>query len=211
VDVITAVAELRSSVDRASGLRDAAVSRLEALEREVDELETEAEVLHLVTELFRQLIDREVTEGVKAVEELQTEGLRTVFSDQDLAVRADVEVSRGKVSVDLLTRQKLRDGTIIEGLTNDAFGGAVTTVQSVLMRVIVILRRGMRPMLVMDESLPAFDGGYVNNMGEFLSLVCERLGLDVLLVTHNPALVEAGDHAYRIVRMKAGIRFETIH
>lgn len=211
MDLKTDVPDLRSKVDRALGLQDAAIKRLGTVEKEVRTLESEAEVLHLVTELFRQLIDQEVTEGVKAVEDLQTEGLRTVFSDQDLAVRADVEVQRGKVSVDLITSQKLSDGTVVEGMSNDSFGGAVTTVQSVLMRVIVVLRRGMRPLLVMDESLPAFDDGYVNNMGEFLSLVCGRLGLDVLLVTHNPALVEAGDHAYRIVRTKAGIRFDTLH
>ena len=72
------------------------------------------------------------------------------------------------------------------------------TVQSVLLRIIVLLRRDMRPLLLLDESLPAFDAHYVTNMGRFLSLLCKRVGMDILLVSHNPALVEAADKAYTI-------------
>jgi len=176
--------------------------------RQIKELEDEGELLALVQGVLRTLIDKEVTAGVEAVEKLLTEGLQTVFHDQKLSVESEVSISRGKVSVDLVTVHERPDGTVIKGVSNDAFGGAVATVQSVLLRIIVMKRRGLRPLLLLDESLPAFDAGYVHNMGEFLQLVCERLDIDILLVTHNPALVEASNRAYRIVRTKSGARFE---
>lgn len=176
--------------------------------RQIKELEDEGELLALVQGVLRSLIDQEVTAGVEAVEKLLTEGLQAVFHDQKLSVESEVSISRGKVSVDLITAHERPDGTLIKGVSNDAFGGAVATVQSVLLRIIVMKRRGLRPLLLLDESLPAFDAGYVHNMGEFLQLICERLGIDILLVTHNPALVDASNRAYRIVRTKSGARFE---
>lgn len=205
---IPSPAALRSRLDRAKGLREGVQSRLDANRKDILRLESEETLLALVQALLQKLIDQEVTTGVQAVEQLQTEGLQAVFGDQDLRVRSEVDVQRGKVSVDLITVQKHPAGHEIEGLSGDSFGGAVATVQSVLLRIIILLRRGLRPLLLLDETLPAFDHNYVVNMGIFLSVLCRRLGMDVLLVTHNPALVEAADHAYRLVRKNGTVRAE---
>ena len=200
----------RSSLDVLRGGRDAATVRLSRASAEVSRLEGEEEVADLAGGVLRTLIDDEVTLSVKAVEGLLTDGLRAVFDDQDLSVRADVDVQRGKVSVDLVTVQRQADGTVTEGLSREAFGGAVTTVQSVLLRTIVIVRRGMRPVLFLDESLPAFDANYVGNMGAFLRSLCGKLGMDILLVSHNPAMVEAADRAYRIVKADGRATFRRL-
>lgn len=205
---VPAISNVRSLLDRAIGLRDGLQNRRAIVHKDIHRLEDETALLDLVATLLRQIIDREVTAGVTAVEKLQTEGLQTVFSDQNLRVRADIDVQRGKVSVDLITTQSEDGHEDIEGGSNDSFGGAVATVQSVLLRLIIVLRRGLRPILLLDETLPAFDGNYVTNMGRFLSTLCQRLGMDILLVTHNPALVEAADKAYRIVKKNGMARFE---
>jgi hypothetical protein len=205
---LPAIDQLRSQSDRLRGARDSAVLRVVDTRKSIQELEDEGELLDLVQGVLRTFIDKEVTAGVEAVEKLMTEGLQAVFHDQKLSVESEVNISRGKVSVDLITVHERPDGTVIRGVTNDAFGGAVATVQSVLLRIIVVKRRGLRALLLLDESLPAFDTSYVHNMGEFLALVCERLEIDILLVTHNPALVDASTRAYRIVRTKSGARFE---
>ena len=175
---------------------------------EIVTLEAETVLLDQVMTLLQQLIDREVTSGVEAVEALQTEGLRAVFDDQDLRVRSTVDIQRGKVAVELITVEKHADGHEVEGLGGDAFGGAVLTVESVLLRIIILMRRGLRPLLLLDESLPAFDPNYVVNMGRFLSALCKRVGMDALLVTHNQALVEAADNAYRLVPRRGSVKLE---
>lgn len=204
------ITALRSRLDRVSGLRDGLRQQLVRSQSEVKRLESEEELADLSACLLRTLIDTEVSTGVKAVESLLTEGLKVVFDDQDLSVRADVDVQRGKVSVDFVTIQRQSDGTVTEGLSREAFGGAVTTVQSVLLRLIVTLRRGLRPVVFLDETLPAFDGNYVHNMGTFLRTLCDRLGIDILLVSHNPAMVEAADHAYRIHKVEGAASFRKI-
>lgn len=204
------VSSLRSRLDRVVGHRDAVRGRVTETSKAISKLENEEQLCQLVAELFRQMIDSEVNAGVQAVETLLTEGLSAVFADQQISVRSEVGVNRGKVSVELVTTQKQADGTISEGSTIDAFGGAVTTVQSVLLRLIVVMRRGLRPVLLLDEALPAFDANYVDAMGKFLRLLCERMGVDILLVTHNPALVEAAHKAYRIKRTPKGAKFDLV-
>lgn len=205
------VAALRSRLDRAVGQRDILRRRLTDAEVEVRRLESEEELADLAAGLLRTLIDSEVTDGVKAVEELLTEGLQAVFDDQDLSVRADVDVQRGKVSVDFTTIQKQADGSVTEGLSRDQFGGAVTTVQSPILRIVVTLRRGLRPVLFLDETFPAFDNKYVVNMAAFVKTLCERLGIDLLLVCHHqPAMEEAADNAYRIHKVAGEATFRKL-
>ena len=201
---------LTDSASRAVGRRDAAVTSLDEARVAVRDLQDRTELLDLVASLLRTMIDGEITEGVKAIELLQSEGVRAVFDDQDISVRAEVEVSRGKVNVSLVTTQVKENGDVIEGGSLEGFGGAVSTVQSILLRLALVVRRGLRPVLFLDESLPAFDERYVLNMALFLKTLCRKMGVDILLVTHNPALVDAADHAYRIKRDKGFSTFQRI-
>lgn len=199
--------DLQHRYSKAVGRRDALRSDLSRVKEEIASLENDEALLELVGDLFRTLIDKEITEAVQSVESLLTEGLQTVFADQDLSVRADVEIKRGKVSVDLVTVQKDANGALIEGSPLDSFGGSVQTVQSVLMRVIIIHLRELAPVLFLDESLPAFDPGYVVNMAQFLSMLCDRLGMDILIITHNASLFDAADKAYRVKKVGGEARF----
>lgn len=205
---IPAIDPLRRQAEQLRGARERALLRAQETRDEIRDLHDEQELIEISQGVLRTLIDKEVKAGVQAVEALLTEGLRAVFPDQKLSVESETRINRGKVSVDLITVQERPDGTIIKGVSNDAFGGSVATVQSVLLRIITMRRRGLRSFMLLDESLPAFDSDYVHNMGEFLQLVCERLDIDILLVTHNPALVDASNRAYRIVRTRSGARFE---
>ncbi len=201
---------LRSEFSRAEALRDSAVKRLTEAEARVIHLEGEISLLDKVADLFRVLIDQEVIDNAKTAQDLLTEGLQAVFDDLDLSVRSDVNIERGKVSVDLITVQKDTDGTTTEGLATDAYGGSVATVESVLLRLVVLTRRGLRPLLLMDESLGAVAERYVPRVGRFLALLSDRLGVDILVVSHNPVLVEAAKHAYRIQKKDGAATFKKI-
>jgi len=202
---ISDVSNLRSRVDMVIGLREAVRTRIKNIQTEIGNLEVEGDLLDRVSGLFRSLIDKEITDSVAAVEKLQSEGLQSVFDDQNLSVKGEVEVLRGKVSVGMKTLDCKDDGTVVEGMANDAFGGAVTTLQSVLMRITILVKRGMRPLLLLDEALPAINHEYVVNTGKFLEAICKRMGLDILLITHDTVLVDAGHNPYRVRKGKQGI------
>lgn len=204
------LAPLRAKAEKAKTLRSALQERIEENEAQIKELMNEEELLDLVANLIRRLIDVEVTDGVKAVEKLQTEGLQEIFHDQKLTVRAEVEEQRGKVSVTLLTGRELKDGSIVEGSADTSFGGSVLTMQSVLMRITVIFRRQMRPLLLLDETLVAVANKYVDRAARFLSTLSERLNLDILLITHDEALVSAASNAYYVTYEKDQAKFKKV-
>lgn len=202
------ISNLVSRLDRVTGARDETLRRARGCEEEISDLERTMEELDLVSSLFRSLIDDEITTAVQAVEGLQSDALRSIFADQTLKVETEVKVKRGKVDLSIWTVQTDEDGTETKGLARDSFGASVATVQSLLMRILVILKRGLRPVIIMDESLTAFDPQYASQIGVFLSTLCRKLGLDILMVTHNPTLFKAASRAYRVRRSPNGVRFE---
>jgi len=203
--------DLCLGVSRAEALAADARKRLSDIESRVYFLEGEVELLERVADLFRALIDKEVIENAKTAQDLLTEGLQAVFDDLDLSVRAEVDISRGKVSVNLITVQIEADGTKTEGVSTDSCGGSVTTVESVLLRLVVLSRRGLRPLLLLDESLAAVAEDYVPRFGVFLRTLSERMGVDILAVSHNPALVETANRAYRIKKQNGAAQFKLVH
>lgn len=166
---------------------------------EVSSLENQEETLMLVSELFRKLIDQEIMEGVKGVEDLQTEGLRAVFYDQVLSVKAEVKEERGKISVHLITVDDSGDEAI-EGSSVDSFGGSVMTMEEIFLRVAVTFQRGLRPILLLDETLGAVSNKYADKAVEFLRLLAERMGMDILLISHDESMVNGAHHAYRVTK-----------
>lgn len=184
-------------------------SRLSTLEAEILSLQDEESLFERVVSLFQELVNAEIDEALTSMESLLTQGMQAVFDDMDLSVSSDVGVERGKVAVNLRTKQST-GAFEVEGATTDSFGQSVATVQSILLRVLVIMRRNLRPFLVLDEALPAFDPNYVGNMGEFLSSLCSKLGLDILMVTHNPVLVESADQAYLAQKKVSAVEFQPI-
>lgn len=198
---------VHAATNKALGLRAAVDLQIEENNRRLRDLANEEELLGLVATLLKQLIDAEVTDGVKAVERLQTEGLAEIFHDQNMSVRADVGEMRGRVAVTLTTQRSLENGSVVEGEADQSFGGSILTMQSILLRITVIFRRNLRPLLLLDETLAAVAQKYVDRAARFLSSLCKNLGIDILLISHDDALVGAADRSYHVTYAKDQARF----
>jgi len=180
-------------------MREALQDQISMVEGKIIHYRNKEALRELVSNLLRQFLDLEVTEGIRVVEKLLTQGLSEIFFDQNLSVRIETEDSRGKIGVSVVTVSK-EEGKIVEGQAEESFGGSVTTLESLLLRIAVIFRRKMRPVLLLDETLAAVADKYVDRAAQFLSALAESLGLDILLVSHDEAFVGAAKHAYRVER-----------
>ncbi|MEL7338906.1 MAG: hypothetical protein AAGM67_00365 [Bacteroidota bacterium] len=201
--ILDRISELSNRFHQIDGQRKTYERSLSQHQKEVMGLEDKRSDLDKVAALFRQLIDQEILDSVSAAESLLTEGLQSVFDDQNIKVKAEVEVKHGKVSVRFNTVQTNSDGVVIEGLARDSFGGSVLAVQSVILRILLVFKHGLHPILFLDETLPAFDHNYVLNMAQFLKRLCRDMGLNILMVTHNPLLRDSADTAYEMRRGKS--------
>ncbi len=207
---LPSLAGVQGLAHRAQAMRESLDHQLNHVRGRIVHFRGEEALLELVANLLRHLLDLEVTEGIRSVEKLLTEGLSDIFFDQNLSVRLETEDTRGKIGVSVVTVSKEDDGKVVEGQAEDAFGGSITTLESLLLRIAVIFRRKMRPVLLLDETLSAIADKYVDRAALFLSTLSERLGLDILLVSHDEAFVGAAKHAYRIERRGGKAVFRTI-
>jgi DNA repair exonuclease SbcCD ATPase subunit len=186
----------REAATRKRAIRDQIARDLHARIDEVAALTLKTEKLAKVGELLRLLVDRLVSEQRKVVEGLVSEGLQTVFHDQDLGFEADVTQRAGRVEIDLFLRRG-NDATAVRGHPLESFGGGPTSITALILRVLVLRRLGRKPILLLDETLAAVSDEYVDATGRLLQRICASMGIDVVLVTHKQAFLEHADVAYQ--------------
>lgn len=166
---------------------------------EEQDLSLEDEILTEALSVVAGLTDAEVRSGFSLVENLLREAMRVVFADQQIGVEARVGQERGRIAVDVVTSVPCEGGRV-EGQASDLFGGSITTIQAVFLRVACILRRGLRRFMVLDETLAPLDEAYARAFAGVFADLCRRLHFDVLVITHSHALWEASPRRYRVVR-----------
>lgn len=195
---------------RVKTLHEGELKKVNDLDLEIALLESDLDVKQQAQAVLDLLAEKEVEEGVKTYISLLDQGLKAIFPELDISQVAEITKVRGKVSVRLKTIIKGQDGIEVEGEGLDTFGGAVSTVQSLLLRVSLLLKRGLRPVLVLDETFPAIDENRVELLVSFLKALCKRLNMDILCVSHNNALTESADLAYKVKATKNGAVFVKI-
>lgn len=178
------------------------VSQRKNLQEEIEQTRKDIQVLGKVEELFKYLLDKYVNKYAESFSEIVTEGLQTIFHDQDIRFEVVVDQKHGKVWADFET---IHEG--IRGQSLESFGGGVSSVQSLLLRLLVLMKKNLAKYLILDESLAALSEEYVENAGIFLKKMCKELGVNVLLITHNKAFLDYADNAYEAKLNQKGVIF----
>lgn len=167
------------------------------LTTEVDDLTTEIEELDKVTTLLNSLGEERQMSAQSAIEELVTRGLRMIF-DPSLSFHI-VQSVRGKTAVvEFVVRTTLGDESV-ETSVMDARGGGLASVIGFLLRLVVmLLGRDARDsnVLVLDETFGMVSAEYLDPLSQFLREVVDRTGVQIIMVTHSPALSELADRVY---------------
>lgn len=189
------VRKLRTLSVQLATKRDRLTQVHKNLSEEIERLSEGIEKRLKTVELFHALMDKLVFDQVKAIESVVTEGLRSIFFDQALSFETDVGQSRGKVSIDLLVRRVYEKKEIL-GPSLDTFGGGVSSIAALVLRLLTLMRLKKFPILVLDETMSSVGDLYVENTGKFLARFSEEADIPILLVTHNPAFLDHAKTAY---------------
>lgn len=166
-------------------------------EAEVLSLTKRQEVLTKVLELYRVLMDQMVMSQVQTIETIVSEGLKTIFHDQDLSFKAEVGTSRGKISVDFFLVKGDPEHGGFKGTPLDSFGGGPSSIASLILRILTLLRLKRNPLLLLDETLSAVSDDYIEATGQFLQKLTASSGINILLVTHKAAFLDHSNVAFQ--------------
>lgn len=187
--------ELSRHALRLQVARDALVTEVAEKKAEVEKLSESAEKLTKVGELLRVLMDKLVLDQVHGIESVITEGLRTIFVDQDLAFEADIGTKYNKVAIEFFIKQG-KDDAAIRGPPLESFGGGPASVASLILRLLALMRLKKWPVLLLDETLAAVSDEYTDQAGQFLRKLAETSGIDLLIITHKQSYLDHASTAY---------------
>jgi chromosome segregation ATPase len=197
-DLSDRVQKLSRRGDQMALRRDMLARSLDTYQREIEDLRDRSEVLQKVSELFQMLLDQLVNQQVQAVQQVVTDGLRAIFHDLDLTFEAVVSSKHNRAWVDFYLRQGTEgDPSSHRAKPLEGFGGGPSSVASLILRVLTMLRLKRAPLLLLDETLGAVSEEYVDRTGQFLSKLAEDAGVNLLLVTHKPSFLDHANQAYR--------------
>lgn len=192
------VRAVQQQTTRLVTLRDRLTEELAQREAEVRDLGLRIEKLSKTAELFRMLMDVLVNKQVKAVEDVVTQGLQSIFHDLNLTFEAEVGEKYGKTSIEFFLRQGAKtDPLSHRARPVEGFGGGPSSVASLTLRVLTIFKLRLWPIIVLDEALNAVSDEYVDATARFLASLTEKMGVDILLVTHKAGFLDHAKRAYR--------------
>lgn len=164
-----------------------------SIENELDSLEKNVVLLNKVVNLFKHLLDVLLEKKKEDIQQLVTYGLRTVFDDLDLKFHINIESKYNNIYTTFKTEQV----GVSVGDALDSFGGGVVNVESILLRIITLFQTNLSPYLFLDECFSNLSEEYVENCSLLLKKLCERLGLTIFMVTHQPMMLINADKVYK--------------
>jgi len=176
------------------------------LEAEVTRMEEEQAVLALSEAALSTLLAEVSQENLRQIEGLIAYGLQMVFDDKVLGFKFVTTQQRGGPALEPVLVEDGHEMPIL-----DAKGGGPANVVAFLLRLIVTHKLGLYPLLLLDESFSMVSAQYLPNLGKLLRELSTQLHTTILLVTHQPELLEHATHGYQIVADPAGgAKFEEV-
>lgn len=198
------VKDLQRKTDQIDGFYQAYCQQEQGLTETVDSLKKDIDRDMKASTVLKHLLDIMVKDEVARTAGLITYGLKTIFEDQNLTFTPEITKKNEKIYIEL----KTNDNGIEGGYKS--FGGSVAVIESFLLRVLCLLKKKYAKFMILDETFSAVGVEYIANTGKLISELSKKIGLDVLLVTHQKEFQHSADHVYRVKESKNGLIMEKI-
>lgn len=186
------VSTLRTKALRAQVQRENAAARVEELHRKRDAVQARVAGEELALVLIQQAALDTQQQLRYHLEELVQHAIDAVFPGK-YTFRVAFEIKNGRTGAQIYLD---KDGTRMDPM--DSNGGGVVDIISLALRIASWGISRTRPVLLLDEPFKFLSARYRPLIGEMLSGVAHRLGLQVIMVTHDPDMVEIADRVFTI-------------
>ena len=198
------VKELQRQTDQIDGFYKARCQQEQVLAITVKDLKKNIDRDNKASAVLKHLLDIMVKDEVERMAGLITYGLKTIFDDQNLTFLPEITKKNEKINIELKTNNNGIEGGY------KAFGGSVAVIESFLLRILCLLKKKYAKLIILDETFAAVGEEYISNTGKLVSELSKKIGLDVLLVTHQKEFMHNADHVYKVRESKNGLIMEKI-
>lgn len=202
------LADKNVTLNQRLGARDALSSRLTSITGEIRESETRIVTTEKAMWLLQQYGEQQQKQITSHIESVVTKGLQAVFQNPTLEFRLKYsETKKGdKKKLPEIKMAVFYDynGERVEGSLRSSFGGGLSVVAAVLLRIVVTLhmKHKINPVLILDEPLrdlsPSYStgdtsDGYRERMSDFLRVLCNETNVQLIVVSHEPEYGRVAD------------------
>lgn len=201
---LNSIKELQRHTDQIDGFYQSRKQQEQELIETVHNLKKDIDRDIKTSAVLKKLLDIMVKDEVERMAGLITYGLKTIFEDQNLTFIPNITKKNEKIYIELKTNN---DG--IEG-DHKAFGGSIAVIESFLLRILCILKKKYVRLMILDETFASVGEEYIPNTAKLISELSKKIGLDVLLVTHQKEFQYNADHVYKVKESKNGLIMEKI-
>jgi len=198
------IQELRGRMDRIDGVRSSLMNRKTSLENDIAVIKTEQELLSKTSAVLKHILDIMVKDEIAKMAGLVTYGLKSIFDDQDLTFIPNITKKGEKLHVDLITK----NGKIDCGF--GSMGGSVAVIESFLLRIICMMKMKQAHLLLLDETFASVGERYIPATSRLINELSKKLGLDVLLVTHQKEFQNEANVVYLVKDTASGLAVEKL-
>lgn len=177
--------------------RDSLIERKETLTSAIQQLQMDVEDLEKIHGIITQYAQTSQETFLRQVEDVVTRGLVAIF-EEPMSFRLEQVVSGKRLEVRFFLTTEHKGESLETGIM-DARGGGVGAVIGFLLRVsILLLIPQSRHILVLDETFAQLSTDYLPNLSEFIRQLVDKTGVQIVMVTHQPALAESADCVYSV-------------
>lgn len=186
---------LRTSLAKREGERDSLVRTKVRLETVIEHMHNRVADLDLIKAYLTQFADERQDKVYRQIEATVSEGLRSVF-EEDMRLEISTKLVGSRTELQLTLVSNTDEGELRTAIMDSRGGGVAAIVGFLIQAVLVLLTPGLRSVIFLDEPFRGVSSDFQAPLGEFISDLCERTGLQVVMVTHQTEIAETADVWY---------------
>ena len=175
--------------------RDVLISDKESREIKIVSLKDNLEIYIKARYVLGEVIRITQENFTSKIESLVTMAVRSVYDNKNYKFKLSLERKRNKMEC----RAYVDDNGEELNLEED-MGGGILDVVSFALRVVLwsFEKPRSRNVFILDEPMK-WTGELITKAGYMMKEISERLNIQMLVVTHDEALIEIGDKVWRVV------------
>ena len=198
--------ELKEALQIKKGVRQRIETELEAKETKLKQLQTDL-FSYEKARAIMQLVAKETQEQLEyKISELVSLGLSAIF-DNPYELVLNYEIKRGKTEADLLFK---RGENVVKPML--ASGGGAVDVAAFGLRVAIWSLKSPRTRntIVLDEPFKYLSFRHQAKAGQLLSEISSKLGIQIIMVTHNQEFISAADKVFNVSKVNGISKVEVL-
>jgi hypothetical protein len=196
---------LQNRYQRLTGMEEGRREQVKEYTKGIEDGEVYGDRLAIAQAVVQGLADQARQEFRGDVNRLVTMVVRSVFTE-DFSFDMQMSTEGGRLQCKPVVIERVED-VEIEYAPKDDMGGSVLDPIGFALRVVLqqFQRSRTRGMFVLDEPMKNVGhGDLLNQAGAMMAEVSHEVGLQLIVITHEPELAELADRAYQVVRGNNG-------